>query len=121
MSTTKLINIIFDFEVFPNWWCCCTRRVDTPEKISVITSDDPAAVRNLRLLIANCRLIGFNIRSYDLYILYAIVSGCTPSEVYEVSDNIIHNVSRSEERRVGKSVDLGVRRIIKKHAPRSSW
>lgn len=93
MSTTKLINIIFDFEVFPNWWCCCTRRVDTPEKISVITSDDPAAVRNLRLLIANCRLIGFNIRSYDLYILYAIVSGCTPSEVYEVSDNIIHNVS----------------------------
>jgi len=81
-------EIVFDLEVFPNWWCM-VYNIPPNEEMFVITSKEPDyKKRILDLRIGNC-LIGFNIKGYDLRILNAIISDADPQRVYETSCAII--------------------------------
>ena len=70
--------IIFDFEVYPNWyhvsflendaWHQFSYPVDKSALIAVITRDT---------------LLGFNNRNYDNVILSAVLKGFAPERVYE--------------------------------------
>lgn len=86
-------NLLFDFEVFPHWWCMSHRYDDSPSEDLIITSDMDDAVKRIKFLISSSRLIGFNIKAYDLYIMNAIVNGLTPERIYQISEDLISNVS----------------------------
>ena len=86
--------IVFDFEVYPEWWCCgfgtyCKDIKDFEYK--VITSDDANYLRNLKDFSRSGYLTGFNIKSYDMQILHFAILGYTTEELYEHSQKIINN------------------------------
>lgn len=93
----------FDFEVFPNWWCCVFG--DLPEdwkenkvtesikdNFRVVSSDSPTARDDLmkELLEKDVIKSGYNIKGYDLIIANAIRQGLSPQEVKIVNDLIIN-------------------------------
>ena len=91
---------MFDFEVFPDWWCCVFGELpedlnvteDVKNDMVVVTSDDVNARTNLLNMLrkegfAQC---GYNIKGYDLIIANAIYQGFTPEQVKIVSDIIIN-------------------------------
>ena len=93
----------FDFEVFPNWWCCVFG--DLPEDwkenkvteaikdtFKVVSSDSPTARDDLMNLLMEKDIVksGYNIKQYDLIIANAIRQGLTPQEVKIVNDLIIN-------------------------------
>lgn len=93
----------FDFEVFPNWWCCVFG--DLPEdwkenkvteaiknNFRVVSSDSPTARDDLmrELLEKDVVKSGYNIKGYDLIIANAIRQGLSPQEVKIVNDLIIN-------------------------------
>lgn len=98
-----LENVIFDMEVFPKWWCMVyTNPKNINEKL-VISSDTENYLKILsELRIKRC-LIGFNIKGYDLRILNAILHGCDPDRVYQLSKDIVEN---QEERDVLNSFNF---------------
>ena len=80
----------FDFEVFPNWWCCVFG--DLPEdwkenkvteaiknNFRVVSSDSPTARDDLmrELLEKDVVKSGYNIKGYDLIIANAIIANIT--------------------------------------------
>lgn len=91
----------FDFEVFPNWWCCVF--ADEPEDWStfnkkykntfyvVKSTDRDARDRIINLLtekgIVAC---GYNIKGYDLPIANGIYNGFSPEQIYLISKMIIN-------------------------------
>ncbi len=89
----------FDFEVYPNWWCCAFG--DLPDDsfdesikdtFTVVTSDSHNAREELLQLLQEeyvC-VSGWNIKGYDLMIGNAIYQGCTPQQVKMVNDVIIN-------------------------------
>ena len=92
----------FDFEVFPNWWCCVfgdlpedwkeNRVTETiKDTFRVVSSDSPTARDDLmkELLEKDVVKSGYNIKQYDLIIANAIRQGLTPQEVKIVNDLII--------------------------------
>ena len=81
-------EIVFDLEVFPNWWCM-VYNIPPSEEMFVITSREPDyKKRILDLRVGNC-LVGFNIKRYDMRILNAIICDADPQRVYETSCAII--------------------------------
>lgn len=84
-----LEEVVFDMEVFPEWWCMVyTKPGDMSEKL-VITSDDEDYKQKITdLRIGRC-LIGFNIKGYDLRILNGILHSCDPERLYELSKAIV--------------------------------
>lgn len=84
--------MLFDFEVFPQWWCVCFRSSDEPSFIYVVSSDVKGYVELLRGILQKYRLIGFNCKMYDLIIYNAILSDQSPESVYQVSQDLIHDV-----------------------------
>lgn len=88
--------IVFDFEVFPNWWCVCHNVYNGTDKynIDVITSDDPDYLSRLKDMAYSGYLTGFNIKAYDMQILKFAVDGWTPQELYEHSMSIINSKDR---------------------------
>lgn len=90
-------EVVFDIEVFPEWWCIVhTDPYDMTEK-KVITSDMPNYMRMIKNLIPGNCLIGFNIKNYDLRILNGICHSCDPDRIYELSKNIIEHEDDEEE------------------------
>lgn len=99
MNETKLLEQMFDFEVYPKWWCCTVGEYpqddDIPESIKddfhVITSDMPDARE--RLLQIMCRKthvnMGYNIKYYDNIILNGVANGFTPHQLKILNDIII--------------------------------
>lgn len=83
-------HVIFDIEVFPEWWCIVSKTLDKKFKL-VIRSDDKDYKNHIYNMIGKTILFGFNIKGYDLKILNAIVNGLDPYRVYEVSQSIINN------------------------------
>ena len=79
--------IIFDIEIFPNWWCVCYK--EPGKSVQSVTSDDYRGWETLSKLRIGNVLIGFNIKNYDLKILYAIVNGATCERLYKLSKSII--------------------------------
>lgn len=86
----------FDFEVFPQWWCCVigeyvddetAKNESVKDNFHVISSDDfDARNRLLNLLTREDFVaIGYNNKKYDNIILNAISCSLTPTQVYTVS------------------------------------
>ena len=94
----------FDFEVFPDWWCCvfgdlpenATKSTDITENIKnnfvCVSSDDVNAREKLISLLKEqgYAVAGYNIKRYDLMIANAIYQGFTPEQVKIVNDIIIN-------------------------------
>lgn len=100
MAKDKLLEQMFDFEVYPKWWCCTVGKYpqddDIPESIKddfiVVTSDDPLAREHLLAVMRdrNCVNMGYNIKYYDNIILNGVASGFTPHQLKILSDIIIN-------------------------------
>ena len=96
----KLLEQMFDFEVYPNWWCCTVGKYpqddDLPESIKddflVVTSDMPAAREVLLDCMCNRDYVnmGYNIKYYDNIILNGVACGFTPRQLKILSDLIIN-------------------------------
>lgn len=82
-------DVIFDLEVFPNWWCMVYTDPNDMSRLLVITSDTPNYKQILGSLIIKRCLIGFNIKGYDLRILNGIMHSCDPYRLYQLSKAII--------------------------------
>ena len=93
-------NRFFDFEVFPDWWCCVFGDTgpeiygvvpDIKDTFAVITSDDPHARDKLikKLTQPDFCNLGYNIKYYDLIIANAIYQGLQPAEIKLINDLII--------------------------------
>lgn len=96
----KLKEQFFDFEVFPNWWCCVIGKYPVDEKIPnsikndfiVIDSDNKLAREKLLEIICDkeyCNF-GYNIKYYDNVILNGIVNSFTPHQLKILNDIIIN-------------------------------
>lgn len=95
----KLLEQMFDFEVFPNWWCCVVGEYpqddDLPESIKddffVVTSDMPYAREALLRKMCNRDWVnmGYNIKYYDNIILNGVANGFTPRQLKILSDIVI--------------------------------
>ena len=100
----------FDFEVFPNWWCCVVSDEEpsypgkayknefTSEdeqriksKMRVYTSDgDLTEVRKALLKeLSTGVLCGYNIKRYDLIIAKCIFAGFTPEHLKMANDILV--------------------------------
>lgn len=89
-------EVVFDMEVFPEWWCMVyTDPEDMTEK-KVITSDTPNYLLKIKKLIPARCLIGFNIKGYDLRILNGIVHNCDPYRLYELSKAIVETDDQTD-------------------------
>lgn len=95
----KLKEQMFDFEVFPNWWCCVIGKYpedqNIPESIKdtfiVISSDMIDAKDKLLTIMTNREYVnmGYNIKYYDNIILNGVASGFSPRQLKILSDLII--------------------------------
>lgn len=95
-----LKELMFDFEVFPEWWCCVVGKYaeddNIPESIKdeflVVTSDDSIAREKLLSVMTdkNYVCMGYNIKYYDNIILNGIANGFTPRQIKILSDIIIN-------------------------------
>lgn len=94
----------FDFEVFPNWWCCTFGDLPDheqgtktlPEEIKktfIVVRSDKAGARDKLLNLMKedgvC-VVGYNIKHYDLIIANAIYQGLQPYDVRIINDLIIN-------------------------------
>ena len=100
----------FDFEVFPNWWCCVVSDEETDypggayknkfdketeykikSKMRVYTSDDPSAVERLKADLSTGVACGYNIKHYDMLIAKCLfnASGFTPEKLAIANEIII--------------------------------
>lgn len=97
----KLKEQFFDFEVFPNWWCCVIGKYpqddrDVPESLKddfiVVTSDDNDHRFKLLSIMQNREYVnfGYNIKKYDNIILNAVANGFTPRQLKILNDIIIN-------------------------------
>lgn len=82
-------EVVFDIEVFPEWWCIVHTHPDDMNTKVVITSDTPNYKKIIQELIPARCLIGFNIKNYDLRILNGVIHSCDPYRLYELSKAII--------------------------------
>lgn len=99
ITKNKLLEQMFDFEVFPNWWCCTIGKYpqddDIPESIKddfiVITSDDKNARDNLLDIVEDPEFVnmGYNIKRYDNIILNGVACSFSPRQLKILSDIVI--------------------------------
>lgn len=89
-------EVVFDMEVFPNWWCMVYTNPDDMSKLEVISSDTADYKKKIEKLIIKRCLIGFNIKGYDLRILNGIIHSCDPYRLYELSKAIIETQDESD-------------------------
>ena len=95
----KLLEQMFDFEVYPNWWCCVVGKYpqddDIPESIKddfiVVTSDMPDAREVLLRIVCDPNWVnmGYNIKYYDNIIMNGVACGFTPRQLKILSDIVI--------------------------------
>lgn len=89
-------EVVFDMEVFPDWWCMVYTNPDNMDEKLVLTSDNPNYKQIINQLIVKRCLIGFNIKGYDLRILNAIIHSCDPYRVYQLSKAIVETGDESD-------------------------
>ena len=95
----RLNEQFFDFEVFPNWWCCVIgkypRNDNIPESIKndfiVVTSDMPTPRETLLQIMCDKNWVnfGYNNKRYDNIILNGVANGFTPRQLKILSDIIV--------------------------------
>lgn len=92
----------FDFEVFPEWWCCTFGDLpdgmedvnllqdDLKDTFRVVSSDDPNARDKLMAEFKDGKVMtGYNIKGYDLEITNGIYQSFSPAELYMLSQLIV--------------------------------
>lgn len=89
-------EVVFDMEVFPDWWCMVYTNPDDMSELMVLTSDTPNYKQIINTLIIKRCLIGFNIKGYDLRILNGIIHSCDPYRLYQLSKAIIDTKDESD-------------------------
>lgn len=89
-------EVVFDLEVFPEWWCMVYTNPENMSEKLVITSDMPNYLKKIKQLIPARCLIGFNIKGYDLRILNGIIHSCDPYRLYELSKAIVETDDESD-------------------------
>lgn len=89
-------EVVFDMEVFPEWWCMVYTHPDDMQTKMVLTSDNPNYKQIIKDLIPARCLIGFNIKGYDLRILNGIIHSCDPYRLYELSKAIVETKDESD-------------------------
>ena len=89
-------EVVFDMEVFPEWWCMVYTDPDDMAEKRVITSDTPNYLMKIKKLIPARCLIGFNIKGYDLRILNGIIHNCDPYRLYELSKAIVETDDQTD-------------------------
>lgn len=89
-------EVVFDMEVFPEWWCMVYTDPDDITQKRVITSDTPNYLMKIKKLIPARCLIGFNIKGYDLRILNGIIHHCDPHRLYELSKAIVETDDQTD-------------------------
>ena len=73
--------------MFKNVNILCYKYRGPDRQLVKVFNPEPEFIQSL----CTGKLVGFNNRRYDNHILYAIMLGYSPEEVYEVSDKIINN------------------------------
>lgn len=82
--------IVFDTEVFPNYNCLCWKILGDKN-----TNRERFPTANtIAYLLNNYRLVGFNNKSYDNMIIYQIMQGASPRQLYDVSKSLVYNKLR---------------------------
>lgn len=89
-------EVVFDMEVFPDWWCMVYTNPDDMSEKLVLTSDNPNYRKIISQLIIKRCLIGFNIKGYDLRILNGIMHACDPCRIYQLSKAIVETGDESD-------------------------
>lgn len=77
--------IFYDIEVFPNLVLVNWKKAGEREPVHRMINPTPNEIEEL----VRHKLIGFNCRRYDNHILYAVMLGYSPKQVYELSQRII--------------------------------
>lgn len=101
----------FDFEVYPEWWCCVVSDEEDnypgglyknefdketenkiKDKMRVYSSDEDLMIvkDKLKVEFYTNVLTGYNIKRYDLMIAKCIFAGFTPRKLYIASELLIH-------------------------------
>ena len=93
---SDLQEVVFDMEVFPDWWCMVYTNPDDMNELKVLTSETLDYKKILQDLIIKRCLIGFNIKGYDLRILNGIMHSCDPYRLYELSKAIVETNDESD-------------------------
>lgn len=88
--------VIFDVEVFSNLCVICYKIYDEPghegeNEVKSIINPTPKEAFEL----SKYRLVGFNNKKYDNFILYALMQGYSNEQVYALSQKIIKEGDRS--------------------------
>lgn len=91
-----LEEVVFDMEVFPDWWCMVYTTPGDMSELNVLTSETPDYKKILQQLIIKRCLIGFNIKGYDLRILNGIMHSCDPYRLYQLSKAIVETKDESD-------------------------
>lgn len=79
--------VFFDVEVFPNLFLVCWKLSGNDKPVNKMFNPNPHDMEEL----IKYRLIGFNNRKYDNHMLYASLIGWGPTDIYNLSQNIINN------------------------------
>lgn len=104
MTTDNTIGALkeqmFDFEVFPNWWCCVIGRYPQDDNVQesikddfiVVSSDDSTPREQLLAIMTDKEYVnmGYNIKRYDNIILNGVANGFSPRQLKILSDIIIN-------------------------------
>lgn len=95
---------IFDFEVYPQWFCVVVK-VKGQNNRFVLTTDNLQNGREINWLIdimsgRNNVLVGYNIKGYDLHVLEHIISGyrknINPSELSKSASRLSHDIMNGQ-------------------------
>ena len=122
----------FDFEVFPNWWCCVVsdEEHEYPGGVynNAFTKDDEIKIKDkMRVyhsgqgsvkevrdaLYAEMKtgiLCGYNIKRYDLKILKCVMYGFTPERLYKASELLVDEelaYMSPDNRRIAEFIRFG--------------
>ena len=92
----KLKEQFFDFEVYPNWWCCVVGKYPDDENLDesikddflVFRSDVGDARKELLECVCNREWVnfGYNNKKYDNVILNGVANGFSPRQLKILSD-----------------------------------
>lgn len=94
----------FDCEVFPEWWCFVFKDYDTGER-TIVTNETPNFINILKSYRWQTLLFGFYIKHYDLKIYNAILTGATPARIYELSEALVSDEDKDDEKYIKDGLD----------------
>lgn len=80
-------KVVFDVEVFPNVFIVCWKKLNEGDEVVGWINPTPAQMEQLM----SFRLIGHNIRKYDVHLVLACYHGETPYQLYLRSQKLINS------------------------------